>query len=171
VPVLAGGVFWSQFSVPQQRVLIYVWPAAYYTLSAFLVLSALSYLAVFPSRSLRKQGREIGRVECFDDIRRLVLRSQIVDDVAFHEPRDRVDLETRLIVGSPVVAATPAGLRSKTSLAESLRGLMRSRTAVRHQQQLDVEGQQGNFVRPHYAFSRVVGRDGAEWAGIDRVRR
>lgn len=171
VPVLAGGVFWSQFSVPQQRVLIYVWPAAYYALSVFLVIAALSYLAIFPSRSLRKHGREIGRVECFDDIRRLVLRSQIVDDVAFHEPRDRVDLETRLIVGTPVVAAFPAGLRSKTSVADSLRGFMRGHTAVRQQQQLDVEGQQGNFVQPHYAFSRTVSRDGGEWSGIDRVRR
>jgi len=42
LPILAGGVFWSQFYIPTQSVRVSVHPAGYYALCVFLGLLALS---------------------------------------------------------------------------------------------------------------------------------
>lgn len=139
LPVLAGGVFWSQFSVPQQRVRVYVQPAGYYALCVFLVIFALSWLAIYPSASLRHSGDIVGRMESFEDVKRLFARSRLVDEVAFRAPSSRIDLVTRLMVGplggarAGVGAAPAAATQSKVSLKDSLRGFGRARMAVPQQ--------------------------------------
>jgi hypothetical protein len=169
LPILAGGAFWSQFSIPQQRVLIYVHPAGYYALTVFLVLHACSYLAIALPSSLRRASPHLGPLESFHDIRRLVSRSQILDDLAFHSPRDRTDLITRLLSGRPVIAGLQP-TQSKVSLADSLRGFVRLRMATSLLQTDPVTGAPVD-AEPRYAFGRFVGRDGGECWGVDRVGR
>jgi hypothetical protein len=169
IPILAGGCFWSQFSIPQQRVLIYVHPAGYYALTVFVVLHALAYLAIFPESSLRRADRHLGPLESFHDIRRLIARSQILDDLAFHSPRDRTDLITRLLSGRPVISSLQP-TQSKVSLADSLRGFVRMRAANGAPQRDPVTGVLVD-ADPRYAFGRHVARDGGECWGIDRVGR
>lgn len=182
IPILASGCLWSQFSIPQQRVLIFAHPAGYYALTVFVVLYGLSYLVLlFPPTGLRRHQHAIGRVESFDDIRRLVARSQLLDDLAFHGPRDETDLVTRLLAGRPaapglLAAPTmPAATESKISLADSLRGFGNARAAARQQQHPALLGGEQpsagvSAAESRYAFARQVARDGGEWWGIDRVR-
>jgi hypothetical protein len=169
IPILAGGCFWSQFSIPQQRVLMYVHPAGYYALTVFVVLHACAYLAIMPESNLRRAAHHLGPLETFHDIRRLVARSQILDDLAFHSPRDRTDLITRLLSGRPVIAGLQP-TQSKVSLADSMRGFVRLRMATSMLQTDPVTGAPVD-AEPRYAFGRHVARDGGECWGVDRVGR
>lgn len=167
LPILGGGVFWAQFYVPTQRIRISTHMPGYYALTIFCVLYALSYLLIFPSRSLRHATHTIspGTATTFASITDLVHQSRILDDVAFHSPSSKTDLVTRLL-------SAPPGARinqhddaavSKVSLADSVRGFGRAR--------LMALGGLGVMEVPRYSLGRYGGRDGAEYVGLDRVRK
>ena len=170
LPVLGGGVFWAQFYVPTQTVRVSAHMPAFYALSVFLTLYALSYLAIFPTRIERAGGidRDAGErfvaPTTFQHILVLLRHSRLLDDVAFHAPESKTQLVTRLL-------SAPAGSRisqheeaaqSKVSLADSVRGFGRAR-----QQAI---GGLGIMETPKYFIGRVGGRDGRETFGLDRTR-
>ncbi|KAK5136144.1 hypothetical protein LTR08_003981 [Meristemomyces frigidus] len=167
LPILAGGVFWAQFYVPTQRIRISAYMPAYYALTFFCVLYALSYLLIFPSKKLRHASHALGSsATSFSATAALVHQSRILDDVAFHGPETKIQLVTRLL-------SAPAGSRisqheeaatSKVSLADSIRGFGNARQKAL--------GGLGVLEVPRYYLGRYDGRDGrSRYHGIDRVRR
>lgn len=98
LPILAGGVFWSQFYVSQQRIRISTDMPAFYALTIFVTLCALAYTLALPGRKrkLPNRGRSLA------DVIALVHQSRILDDAAFRAPDTRTALVTRLLstVGS-----------------------------------------------------------------------
>lgn len=94
LPILGGGIFWSQFSVAEQRVRIYADMPAYYALSVLFTIYCLSYAMVFPGKNRRLPNK--GR--CLADLIALVHQSRILDDSEFTEPPTKIALETRLLV-------------------------------------------------------------------------
>lgn len=164
LPILAGGVFWAQFSVAQQRVRVYGHMPAFYALTVFLVLYALSYTFIYTSK--KKRGLPV-EARSIADVIALVHQSRLLTDMAFRAPATKTSLVTRLL-------SAPDGQRvsmhedqrvagSKVSLADSVRGFGRARLTA-------VAGM-GVLEEPRFAFGRYVGRDGREWVGIDRVSR
>ncbi|KAL1301596.1 hypothetical protein AAFC00_005826 [Neodothiora populina] len=183
LPVLAGGVFWSQFSVSQQRVNVYSHMSAYYALTVFFVLYCLAYALVFPGklRRLPNNGR------CLADLIAFVHQSKILDDPEFHAPGSKVALVTRLLsarsgnrvsihdqekraAAGAIGAAPPAATASKASIADSLRGIAQARRDAQAETRLS-GGSMGPLVQPQYGFGRYIGRDGREWLGIDKIGR
>ncbi|KXL49530.1 hypothetical protein M433DRAFT_152827 [Acidomyces richmondensis BFW] len=183
LPILAGGVFWAQFYVPQQRVRISVQAPAYHALSAFAALYALAYFFTFPSRRLRSASDHVqrqlvaGEITSFGSFLGLVRQSRILNSIAFRAPASKIDLVTRLLSAQPGIVVQPprrgwmAGesneeaAASKVSLAaDSVRGFGRAR-----QQAVGNDGVGGAGV-PRYALGPYIGRDGRDWWGLDLVR-
>ncbi|CAK3791784.1 hypothetical protein DOTSEDRAFT_83474 [Lecanosticta acicola] len=163
LPILAGGIFWAEFYIPDQRVLIYPDLPAYYTLTVFLTIYALAYLTIYPASALH----HLPPIESFNDMRDLVHQSRLLDDIAFRNPVSKTQLVTRLLTSNPL-APHGIGAESKLSLADSIRGYGRARAAVEQQPPLCSPS---NNPSPNFAFGRFQGRDGREYLGIDRVRR
>ncbi|KAK4543380.1 hypothetical protein LTR36_005523 [Oleoguttula mirabilis] len=167
LPILAGGVFWAQFYVPTQRVRISTHTPAYYALTVFSVLYALSYLLTFPSRKLRQVTHAMGRNHgmSFADITDLVHQSRMLDDVAFHSPESKVQLVTRLLSAPPGarISQHEEAAASKISLADSIRGFGNARQMAL--------GGLGMMEVPRYYIGRYGGRDGKEYMGLDRIRK
>ncbi len=95
LPVLSGGVFTAQFFVATQDVRIAASMPGYEALVVFIVIYALSFLIIWPTRKryLPHAISTLGQLISF------VYQSPLVSDDAFREPRTKVDLVTRLLNG------------------------------------------------------------------------
>ncbi|MCJ1381977.1 hypothetical protein MMC17_005089 [Xylographa soralifera] len=93
LPVLSGGLFTAEFNVPAQGVREVASMPAYYALVVFVLVYALSFLALWPepTRYLPHDIRSVG------DIISFVYQSPMTSDGAFREPRTKTDLVTRLV--------------------------------------------------------------------------
>ena len=172
LPTLAGGVFWAQFFVPTQSIRISAHMPAFYALTVFFTLYALSHLLLLPlspaERRLAHASSANNPARTFADVLSLVRHSRILDDVAFHSPVSKIDLVTRLL--SAPVGASLAGRESRlgeagasfTSLADSIRGFGDARQRA--------IGGLGVMEIPRYSLGRFTGRNGREYGGIGRVR-
>ncbi|KXS96290.1 hypothetical protein AC578_3877 [Pseudocercospora eumusae] len=146
IPILAPGLFWAQFDLPSQKVRIYAHMPAYYALSTFLTINALAYLAIIPSSALRHAPLP-SHLNSFAAIRDCLYQSRLLDDLAFRNPRSRIDLVTRLLASPETNVSVSVGYgRARVAPAPIAAGPWR------------------------YAFSRFRGRDGREFFGVDRVR-
>jgi hypothetical protein len=172
LPTLAGGVFWAQFFIPTQSVLISAHMPAFYALTVFATLYALSYLVLLPLTSAERRLSQASSSDhnpalTFADILSLVRHSRILDDVAFHSPTSKIDLVTRLL--SAPAGASLGGRESRlgeagasfTSLADSIRGFGDARQRAL--------GGLGVMETPKYALGRFTGRNGREYGGIGRL--
>ena len=103
LPILGGGLFTAQFFADKQQVRIAACMPAYYALVVFVVIYALSFLLLWPSwkRRLPHDIRTLG------DIISFVYQSPILADAAFHEPRSKIDLVTRLVSYPPGEKTSP----------------------------------------------------------------
>lgn len=170
LPILGGGVFWSQFYISQQRVRVSADMTAFYALTFFLAVYALSYTLAFAGhkRALPNRG-----ITLADQIS-LLHQSRLLNDVAFHAPATKTALVTRLL--SPPVgernsyhqqhadADAEAGVTgSKISIADSLRGFGRARA--------EAGALMASVELPRYAYGKYYGRDGKRHVGVDRVGR
>jgi len=171
LPILAGGVFWAQFYIPQQRVRIASQMPAFYALTVFVTLFALSWVLLLPitkvERKVAHASHSGNEAKSFSEMLSLVRHSRILDDVGFHSPASKVDLVTRLL-SAPMGARLSMyqggqeNLGSKVSLADSVRGFGNARQKA--------IGGLGVMETPRYVLGRCRGRDGREIGGIDRVR-
>lgn len=93
LPILAGGVFTSQFFAETNSVRIAAHMPAYDALVFFLVVYALSFLFVWPGRKrhLPHDFRTLGQIVDF------LYRSDLLRDQVFRAPASRTDLVTRLV--------------------------------------------------------------------------
>ena len=187
LPILGGGVFFAQFNVSTQSIIISAHMPAFYALSAFVALYAAATWIAFP---WDKRTREIdpalprgNRTTRWRDIVSLFRSSRLLEEVAFRNPSSKTDLVTRLLSAPPgTVASRPIGrpealvrppvlgqqgeaAASKVSLADSVRGLGRARIAAGGA--LEYLGV-GEVSR--YGMGLFTGRDGREWVGVDRLR-
>jgi len=173
LPTLGGGVFWAQFFIPTQSILISAHMPAFYALTVFFTLYALSHLLLLPishaeRRLAHSSSADHNPALTFADILSLVRHSRILDDVAFHSPASKIDLVTRLL--SAPVGATLGGRESRlgeagaslTSVADSIRGFGDARQRAL--------GGLGVMEVPMYALGKFTGRNGREYGGIGRVK-
>ncbi|KAF4548579.1 Hypothetical protein D9617_27g045470 [Elsinoe fawcettii] len=200
LPVLAGGVFWAQFSVATQSTLIYGDIPAFYALTAFFALACLSPLAlpltrkqsqryVLPSPTVSSgtQPRKQNQLKTLVDIIALFHQSRLLTDAAFRAPASRTQLVTRLLAGAGYERISAMrevnvsdsrteqirqGAASKVSLADSIRGFGEARAAGPS----GAVGGQGEKTTTfgeegRFKLGMYRGRDGREWSGIDRVER
>ena len=93
LPVLSGGVFTAQYFVPSQEVRMAASMPGYYALVVFVIIYNLSFLVIWPTkkRRLPHDIRTLGQLLSF------VYESRLLNDVAFWQPRSKVDLVTRLL--------------------------------------------------------------------------
>jgi hypothetical protein len=105
LPILAGGVFWTEFYISEQRVRISTQAAALYPLTVFLVLYTLAYTLVFAGhkRALPNRGVSLA------DTMALLHQSRLLNDAAFASPATKTALVTRLL--SPPVGERNARYR------------------------------------------------------------
>lgn len=96
IPVLAGGVFTAQFFVATQDIRMAASLKGYIALVFFVVVYALSFLAIWPTqkRRLPHDISTLGQLVSF------VYQSPLLADSTFREPRSKIDLVTRLL-GAP----------------------------------------------------------------------
>lgn len=97
IPVLAGGVFTAQFFAATQDVRMAASLPGYTALVFFIVVYALSFLAIWPSRRRRLPHN----ISTLGQLMSFVYQSPLLADSAFREPRSKIDLVTRLL-GAPV---------------------------------------------------------------------
>jgi hypothetical protein len=181
LPILGGGVFFAQFDVSTQAIIISAHMPAFYALSAFVALYAASIWVAFP---WDKRTREIdpalprgNRTTRWRDIVSLFRSSRLLDDVAFRNPSSKTDLVTRLLSAPPGTVATRPLERppvlgqqgeaaaSKVSLADSVRGFGKARIAAGGELE-----NLGVGEVPRYGMGLFTGRDAREWVGVDRLR-
>jgi hypothetical protein len=173
LPTLAGGVFWAQFFIPTQSILISAHMPAFYALTVFFTLYALSHLLLLPishaeRRLAHSSSADHNPALTFADILSLVRHSRILDDVAFHSPSSKIDLVTRLL--SAPVGASLGGRESRlgeagvslVSVADSIRGFGDARQRAL--------GGLGVMETPRYSMGKFTGRNGREYGGIGRVK-
>lgn len=173
LPTLGGGVFWAQFFIPTQSILISAHMPAFYALTVFFTIYALSHLLLLPiSHAERRLAHSSSSVHnpalTFADILSLVRHSRILDDVAFHSPASKIDLVTRLL--SAPVGASLEGRGSRlgeagaslVSVADSIRGFGDARQRAL--------GGLGVMEVPMYSLGKFTGRNGREYGGIGRVK-
>ena len=96
-PIIGGGIFTAEFNIPVQQVREVATMPAYYALVVFVIIYALSILALWPEpkRYLPHDIRTVG------DIISFVYQSQMTSDPAFREPRTKTDLVTSLLSVMP----------------------------------------------------------------------
>ncbi|THW22919.1 hypothetical protein D6D24_00887 [Aureobasidium pullulans] len=170
LPVLAGGVFWNQFYVAEQRIRVSAQMSAFYPLTVFVVLYALAYTLVFAGhkRALPNRG-----ITLADNIS-LLHQSRLLNDAAFQAPATKTALVTRLLsapVGERISIHQNTGPEggvtgSKVSIADSIRGLGRARADA-----TTPVNNSGGSGLPHYGYGKYYGRDGKQHIGVDRVGR
>ena len=103
LPILAGGIFTAQFFVARQEVRIAACMPAYYALTVFLIIYALSFFIIWPLRKRRLPHD----IRTLADLISFFYQSPLLDDPAFREPLSKIDLVTRLL-GTPLgEKATP----------------------------------------------------------------
>ncbi|KAI9819278.1 MAG: hypothetical protein M1827_007435 [Pycnora praestabilis] len=93
LPVLGGGLFYSNYTTRSEEVRIVAFLPAFYILIAFLIIYALSFLFIWPTRKryLPHDITTLAKLISF------VYQSPILQDVAFREPRTKTDLVTRVL--------------------------------------------------------------------------
>ncbi|KAI9841272.1 MAG: hypothetical protein M1837_000808 [Sclerophora amabilis] len=92
-PILGGGVFWAVYFSETREVRMVAQMPAFYALIVFLILYAVSFLVIWP-----RQKRHLPHgIRNLADIISFVHQSPILDDVAFRDPRSKIDLVTRLL--------------------------------------------------------------------------
>lgn len=97
IPVLSGGIFMAQTYYPGKEIRISSYTPAYYTLMAFLIVYAFSFLALWPRRK-----RYIPHpLYTYADIISFLYQSPLLEDTVFREPKTKADLVTRAIVAPP----------------------------------------------------------------------
>jgi hypothetical protein len=166
LPILAGGVFWNQFYISEQRVRVSAHMTAFYPMTFFLCIYALAYTLVFAGHKRALSNRGITLADTIS----LLHQSRLLNDIAFQAPATKTALVTRLL-------SAPAGERnsyhqnvdneaavtgSKVSIADSLRGFGRARADATTT---------GDAKLPRYAYGKYYGRDGKQHVGVDRVGR
>ncbi|KAM5440945.1 hypothetical protein MferCBS31731_004084 [Microsporum ferrugineum] len=97
LPVLAGGVFMARFYAEQEQVRISSYSPAYYTLIAFAILYAFSFLTIWP----RRKRYLPHPLYTYADIISFLYQSPLLVDKVFREPKTKTDLVTRTIVAPP----------------------------------------------------------------------
>lgn len=105
IPVISGGVFIAEFFVADQQVRIAAYMPAYYTLIAFVVLYALSFLIVWPRR-IRYLPHNIRTLA---ELLSFFYQSPLLNDRVFREPRSKADLVTRLVTTPPGESGNAGG--------------------------------------------------------------
>jgi len=93
LPTLAGGIFTAQFVASSQTVRIAADMSGYYALVVFVVIYALSFLIIWPTRK-RQLPHDISTV---GQLVSFFYQSPLLADAVFKEPRSKTDLVTRLI--------------------------------------------------------------------------
>ena len=181
LPILGGGVFFAQFDVPTQAIIISAHMPAFYALTAFVALYAAAIWVAFPwdkrSREIDPALPRANKTTRWRDIVALFRSSRLLDDVAFRNPDSKTQLVTRLLGALPgTVASRPLerppalgqqgeAAASKVSLADSVRGLGRARAAAGGGMESLGVGEV-----PRFGMGLFSGRDGREWVGVDRLR-
>lgn len=181
LPILGGGVFWAQFNISTQAIIISAHMPAYYALTVFVAIYAVAIFVAFPwdrkTREIDPALPRANRTTRWRDIVSLFRSSRLLDDVAFRNPSSKIDLVTRLLSAPPgtvaqrplqrppVLGSQNEAAASKVSLADSVRGFGRARVAAG-------AGTEGLGVGevPRYGMGLFTVRDGREWVGVDRLR-
>lgn len=93
LPILAGGVFTAQYVATSQSVRMIAEMSGYYALVVFVVIYALSFLIIWPTkkRQLPHDISTIGQLVSF------FYQSPLLADAVFKEPRSKTDLVTKLV--------------------------------------------------------------------------
>ncbi|KLJ13850.1 hypothetical protein EMPG_11232 [Blastomyces silverae] len=97
IPVLAGGIFMARFYPDQDQIRISTFLPAYYTLMAFVIIYALSFLVLWP----RRKRYLPHAIYSYADIISFLYQSPLLSDKVFRQPRTKADLVTRVIVAPP----------------------------------------------------------------------
>lgn len=171
LPILAGGVFWNQFYIAEQRVRVSAHMTAFYPLTVFLVLYALAYTLIFAGHKRALPNRGVSLADTIS----LLHQSRLLNDPVFQSPASKTQLVTRLL---SALTTERIGLHekiggeggdatgSKVSLADSLRGFGRARAEA-----TTTSAGGGGTEMPRYGFGKYFGRDGKQHVGIDRLGR
>lgn len=93
IPVLAGGVFTAQFFAATQDVRMAASLPGYIALVFFIVVYALSFLAIWPTRKRRLPHN----ISTLGQLLSFLYQSPLLADSTFREPRSKIDLVTRLL--------------------------------------------------------------------------
>ena len=93
LPILGGGIFTAQFFTSTQDVREAASPSAYYALCVFVVIYALSFVAIWPTRK-RYLPHDISTLA---DIVDFIYIGGLRGDAIYREPLSKVDLVTRLM--------------------------------------------------------------------------
>lgn len=174
LPILAGGMFWTQFYTSNSTVRVAASLPALYALCFFLALYAVSFFALYPGR--RRRSLSHGCVNLAQVISWLYM-SRLIGDRAFARCSTKTELVTRLL-------GAQAPMR-QNGFMTSVTSLLGTRNASRTR--LEEKPRDGGLAPPaatqggvkhvsmpgevRYGFGVYVGRDGREHLGIDRVRR
>ena len=97
LPILGGGIFTAQFFPSEQEVRVAADMAGFYALLVFVILYAISFLFVWPTRT-RHLPHDI---KTLADLTSFLYQSPLLDDAAFKAPRSKTDLVTRLLSAQP----------------------------------------------------------------------
>ncbi|OJD17581.1 hypothetical protein AJ78_02332 [Emergomyces pasteurianus Ep9510] len=97
IPVLSGGVFMARFYPEHDHIRISAFLPAYYTMMAFVIIYALSFLVLWP----RRKRYLPHAIYTYADIISFFYQSPLLSDKVFREPRTKADLVTRVIVAPP----------------------------------------------------------------------
>lgn len=97
LPILGGGIFTAQFFTSEQEVRVAADMPAFYALLVFVIIYAISFLLVWPTRS-RHLPHDI---QTLADLISFLYQSPLLDDTAFKGPRSKPDLVTRLLSVQP----------------------------------------------------------------------
>ena len=97
LPILGGGIFTAQFVISKQDVLMRACMPAYYALVVFVIIYALSFLVIWPTRK-RHLPHDIRTLA---DLIGFVYQSPLLGDPTFRGIWSKIDLVTRLLGGPP----------------------------------------------------------------------
>ena len=97
LPILAGGVFTTQFVPSSQEVLTVASMPGYGALVVFIVIYVLSLLLIFP----RKKRYLPHDISTLGELVSFFYQSPLLAEAAFKDPKNKVDLVTKLM-GTPV---------------------------------------------------------------------
>ncbi|KAG5301313.1 DUF3433 superfamily domain-containing protein [Histoplasma ohiense] len=97
IPVLAGGMFMARFYPEQDQIRISTLLPAYYTLMAFVIIYAFSFLVLWP----RRKRYLPHAIYSYADIISFLYQSPLLSDRVFRQPRTKADLVTRVVIAPP----------------------------------------------------------------------
>ena len=170
IPIIAGGVFFTQFFTSDLSIRVTAEMPAFYALCVFLGLYALLLFFAYPARTNRLPHDS----RCLAQIASWLYMSRLLSDPSFHRVEGKADLVARLITGIRSANSLQAHQTASIDATAANTGGTRTSRVTNYNKELppdpaSIAGPSRSTPPPQSSWSRNIARFPAAMLSSERL--